>query len=84
MMLRTLYWHWCLKADEAYLRILRLEGWRESELEALRHSCEALRVKLATVPPLPSQERVLLICCAVAAVALGVILSWPYLAKIAS
>lgn len=82
--LRCLYWQWNLAADEAYLRVLKAEGWTDDELKHLRQSCEVLRVKLATCGPLPSQERVIYICCAVAAAALGVILLWPSLARIAS
>lgn len=83
-MIRTLYLRWHLAADEAYLRILQREGWPDESLAALRKSCQAIRVELATARPLPDPDRVVMAACGIAAASLGVLMLWPSLAKIAS
>ena len=75
-MIRRAWYQWHLTSDEAYLKMLQAEGWTEYELAALRKKCQALRVNVATAPPLDREDRIVLWACAMCAIAMGVILKW--------
>jgi hypothetical protein len=68
------YWAWRLRSEEAYLRMLQVGRWPASDVLAVQHQCEALRVNVALAEPMDWQDRLVLIACAAAALALGVIL----------
>lgn len=72
-MIKRLYWSWCLTSDETYIAMMKREGHSDESLQALRHNCQELRVKLASCPPV-DVDRVVGWACGLAVVSLCVIL----------
>lgn len=67
-----------LASLEAYIRLLRREGWTWFELQHFRHEAEALRVRIASIRPMDREDVIVVTASIVSVVALAVIGVWQW------